>query len=39
MVIQGWYSDELEKESGEWKFKARRVAFDTPSPDFIPKKA
>jgi len=39
IVIQGWYADELEKENGQWKFKARRVAFDTPSPAVIPKRA
>jgi len=39
IVIQGWYGDELAKEDGQWKFKARRVAFATPAPDFIPKKA
>ena len=39
IVIQGWYRDELARENGQWKFKARRVSFDTPSPDVIPKAA
>ena len=38
IVIQGMYRDELAKIDGQWKFKARRVAFDTPSPDAIPKR-
>lgn len=37
IVAQGWYSDTLRKEHGEWKFASRRIAFDTPRPDSIPK--
>ena len=35
-VIQGWYRDELARENGDWKFRARRVEFNTPSPEIIP---
>ena len=38
IVIQGVYQDELAKEGGQWKFRARRVSFDMVKPDAIPKK-
>ena len=38
VVIQGTYRDELQKEDGQWKFKARRVSFDTVPPEAIPRR-
>jgi hypothetical protein len=35
--IQGTYEDDLAKIDGRWLFKHRKVHFDTPSPDIIPK--
>ncbi len=39
IVAQGWYSDDLKKENDDWKFSSRRICFDTPPQDSIPKKS